>query len=49
MQNVNVDQKIVQYRHVWDRQDSLTAWESQTMTFKSFDVGAKAIQCQKSD
>ncbi len=31
------------------RQDSLTASESQTMTFKSFDVGAKAIQCQISE
>ncbi len=49
MQNVNVDKKIVQYRHVWDRQDSLTAWESQTMMFKSFDVCAKAIQCQISE
>ncbi len=33
----------------WSRKDRLTALESQTMTFKSFDVGAKAIHCHKSE
>ncbi len=33
----------------WSRKDRLTALESQTMTFKSFDVGAKAVSCHKSE
>ncbi len=33
----------------WSRKDRLTALESQTMTFKSFDVGAKAVRCHKSE
>ncbi len=34
---------------IWSRKDRLTALESQTMMFKSFDVGAKAVRCHKSD
>ncbi len=33
----------------WSRKDRLTALESQTMTFKSFDVVAKAGRCHKSE
>ncbi len=33
----------------WSRKDRLTALESQTVTFKSFDVGAKAGGCHKSE
>ncbi len=33
----------------WSRKDRLTALESQTITFKSFDVGAKAVCCHKSE
>ncbi len=33
----------------WSRKDRLTALESQTMTFKSFDVGSKAGRCHKSE
>ncbi len=33
----------------WSRKDRLTALESQTMMFKSFDVDAKAIRCHKSE
>ncbi len=33
----------------WSRKDRLTALESQTMTFKSFDVGAKVARCHKSE
>ncbi len=32
----------------WSKKDRLTALESQTMTFKSFDVDAKAVRCHKS-
>ncbi len=35
--------------HNWSRIDHLTALESQTMTFKSFDVDAKAVCCHKSE
>ncbi len=35
--------------HNWSRKDCLTALESQTMTFKSLDVGAKAGHCYKSE
>ncbi len=33
----------------WSRKDRLTALESQTMTFKLFDMGAKAACCHKSE
>ncbi len=33
----------------WSRKDRLTALESQTMMFNSFDVGAKAVRCHKSE
>ncbi len=33
----------------WSRKDRLTALESQIMTFKSFDVGAKVVCCHKSE
>ncbi len=33
----------------WSRKDCLTALESQTMTFKSFDVSEKAVRCHKSE
>ncbi len=36
-------------RNNWSRKDRLTALESQTMMFNSFDVGAKAGHCHKSE
>ncbi len=33
----------------WGRKDRLTALKSQTMTFKSSDVGVKAARCHKSE
>ncbi len=33
----------------WSRKDRLTALESQTMTFKSFDVGEIVVRCHKSE
>ncbi len=33
----------------WSRKDRLTALESQIIMFKSFDVGAKAVRCHKSE
>ncbi len=42
---LRMDQK---YCRNWSRKDRLTALESQTMTFKSFDVDAKAVRCHKS-
>ncbi len=33
----------------WGRKDRLTALKSQTMTFKSSDVGEKALRCHKSE
>ncbi len=33
----------------WSRKDHLTASESQTMMFKSFDLGAKALHCHKNE
>ncbi len=33
----------------WSRKDCLTAFKLQTMTFKSTDVGEKAVRCHKSE
>ncbi len=33
----------------WSRKDRLTALKSQTMTFKSSDVGEKAVRCHKNE